>query len=67
MSKHHVNCAIVRFGNIRAWCDCGKGDEAMREDHHIFEEHTETADDNFCDQCFGYHHWNANCPEDGND
>lgn len=36
----------------------------MREDQHTYEPHTETADDNFCDQCFGYHHWNASCPED---
>jgi hypothetical protein len=36
----------------------------MREDHHTFEAHTESAPDNFCDQCFGYHHWNASCPED---
>lgn len=36
----------------------------MREDHHTFEAHTESASDNFCGQCFGYHHWNAICPED---
>lgn len=21
--KHNPNCAIVRLGDIRAWCDCG--------------------------------------------
>jgi len=40
-----------------------KGTE-MREDHHNFEAHNESAADHFCDQCFGYHHWNAGCPED---
>jgi len=39
----------------------------MREDHHTFEAHTESAADHFCDQCFGYHHWNASCPEDDSD
>lgn len=34
----------------------------MREDHHTYEPHTETAADHFCDQCFGYHHWDAACP-----
>lgn len=36
----------------------------MNEHHHSWEPHTESADDNFCGQCHGYHHWNANCPED---
>lgn len=22
--QHDPNCAIVRLGDIRAWCDCGK-------------------------------------------
>ena len=26
--KHNPNCAIVRLGDIRAWCDCGKVKEA---------------------------------------
>ena len=26
--KHNPNCAIVRLGSIRAWCDCGIGDES---------------------------------------
>ena len=21
--RHNPNCAIVRLGDIRAWCDCG--------------------------------------------
>ncbi len=25
--RHHTNCAVVRNGNLRAWCDCGKGDD----------------------------------------
>jgi len=25
--KHDPNCAIVRLGDIRAWCDCGTADE----------------------------------------
>ncbi|MEN6301330.1 MAG: hypothetical protein ABFE07_20580 [Armatimonadia bacterium] len=24
--RHNPNCAVVRNGNLRAWCDCGKGD-----------------------------------------
>jgi hypothetical protein len=36
----------------------------MREDHHTFEAHTESADDHFCDRCFGHHRWDAYCPED---
>lgn len=28
MRQHHPNCAIVRLGNCRAWCDCeGEGME----------------------------------------
>lgn len=23
VKKHDPNCAVVRQGNIRAWCDCG--------------------------------------------
>lgn len=26
--QHDPNCAIVRLGDIRAWCDCGKVKEA---------------------------------------
>lgn len=26
--KHDPNCAIVRLGDIRAWCDCGKVKDA---------------------------------------
>lgn len=26
--QHDPNCAIVRLGDIRAWCDCGKAKEA---------------------------------------
>lgn len=25
--RHNPNCAVVRNGNLRAWCDCGKGDD----------------------------------------
>lgn len=25
---HNPNCAVVRNGNLRAWCDCGEGDDA---------------------------------------
>jgi hypothetical protein len=39
----------------------------MREDHHTFEPHTETADDHFCDRCFGHHHWDDGCPETDDD
>jgi hypothetical protein len=28
---HNPNCAIVRTGDIRAWCDCGKGDGFMTD------------------------------------
>lgn len=24
---HNPSCAVVRNGNLRAWCDCGKGDD----------------------------------------
>jgi hypothetical protein len=27
-ARHDPNCAIVRLGDIRAWCDCGKVKEA---------------------------------------
>jgi hypothetical protein len=36
----------------------------MREDHHTFEPHTESAADHFCDRCFGYHGWDADCSAD---
>ena len=36
----------------------------MREDHHTFEPHTESAADHFCDRCFGSHHWQQDCPAD---
>jgi hypothetical protein len=36
----------------------------MREDHHTYEAHTESAADHFCDRCFGHHRWDAHCPED---
>lgn len=29
--KHHPNCAVVRSGNIRAWCDCGVELPVMNE------------------------------------
>jgi len=28
-STHHPACAVVRCGELRAWCDCGK-DEAKK-------------------------------------
>ena len=30
-AQHNPNCAIVRMGDIRAWCDCGIGDEQMND------------------------------------
>ena len=36
----------------------------MREDHHTFEPHTESAADHFCDRCFSYHGWEGDCPAD---
>lgn len=33
-----------------------------REDHHGPLEPPEEPP--FCDRCFGYHAWNASCPED---
>lgn len=36
----------------------------MRENHHIYEPHTEGAADHFCDRCFGSHHWQQDCPAD---
>jgi hypothetical protein len=29
--EHNPNCAIVRSGNIRAWCDCGAEIPVMNE------------------------------------
>lgn len=26
MVKHDPRCAVTRWGDIRSWCDCGKGD-----------------------------------------
>lgn len=25
--QHDPNCAVVRLGDIRSWCDCGRGSE----------------------------------------
>jgi len=36
----------------------------MREDHHTFEPHTESAADHFCDRCFSYHGGFEGCEEE---
>lgn len=36
----------------------------MREDHHTFEPHTESAADHFCDRCFSYHSCFESCEEE---
>jgi hypothetical protein len=30
--KHHPNCAVVRSGDLKAWCDC-----AIGERHRVVE------------------------------
>lgn len=30
--KHHPNCAVVRAGDLKAWCDC-----AIGERHRVVE------------------------------
>lgn len=37
----------------------------MREDYFLPPEPPE--DPPFCDRCFGYHHWNAPCPDEYED
>lgn len=32
-AQHNPNCAIVRMGDIRAWCDCERGNEQMNDNN----------------------------------
>lgn len=39
---HDPNCAIVRLGDIRAWCDCGRGSEMADNDKALVKRLRET-------------------------
>jgi len=41
MGAHHPACAVVRCGELRAWCDCG-GDKKMNNVFTYRKEYTLT-------------------------
>jgi hypothetical protein len=34
-NQHNPNCAIVRMGDIRAWCDCKREEEQMNDNNKM--------------------------------